>query len=146
MVKESADPGRPDVLAFVYANDESLDSSSLDTDHTPYLVSVREIEQLTGLDFFTSLSPSNQDAVETRTATKLWSGPDEDLPKSGAFAMRAPPGATAEMVARIDRLYGAEVDEEQERVLAANVERNVVRPCYRRCFRPIRRLVRVRFR
>ena len=37
-----------------------------------YLASVREIENLTGLDFFADLSPAEQDLLELPTATRLW--------------------------------------------------------------------------
>jgi len=37
-----------------------------------YLASVREIENLTGLNFFADLSPADQDLLELPTATRLW--------------------------------------------------------------------------
>ncbi len=72
VVKESGNPHRPDVLAFIYPHDERLSSSSQTVDHRPYLYSVRTIEEATGLDFFTVLSKSDQDAIETNVATALW--------------------------------------------------------------------------
>jgi endonuclease G len=72
VVREGEDPTRPDVLAFLYENDAWLNSSSLDTDHTPYLKSVREIEQLTGLNFFASLSRADQNAIEANSAEDIW--------------------------------------------------------------------------
>ena len=39
-----------------------------------YLTSVDNIEQLTGLDFLTSLDDSLEEKLESKIATKLWDG------------------------------------------------------------------------
>lgn len=116
VVKETDNPRRPDVLAFIYDNDASLGDSSLATDHAPYLVSVREIENLTGLDFFTGLSRPDQNSIETQTANHLWPGPDgHDSERIRSFALGAPDATSPVfMMAEIDRLYGADVSEERE--------------------------------
>lgn len=77
VVKESENPHRPDVLAFIFPHEEELDDSSDDFDDRPYLVSVREIERQTGLDFFTVLSKADQDAIEEKPASRLWPAGDE---------------------------------------------------------------------
>ncbi|MBL9084521.1 MAG: DNA/RNA non-specific endonuclease [Planctomycetales bacterium] len=76
VVKESGNRNRPDVLAFIYKNDAALDKSSLSIDHRGFLFSVRDVEAATGLDFFSGLSQSDQDAIESRKSTALWPGPD----------------------------------------------------------------------
>jgi endonuclease G, mitochondrial len=72
IVKDSGNSGRPDVLAFIYPHDETLSSSAGNVDHTPYLKSVKEVEDRTGLDFFTSLSSVNQRAIESEALDELW--------------------------------------------------------------------------
>ena len=72
------DPSKPSVLAFVYEHNPSLSSSSVDTDHEPFLVSVDEIEQLTNLDFFSNLSEEIQSEIESEAATELWTWNLED--------------------------------------------------------------------
>jgi DNA/RNA endonuclease G (NUC1) len=116
VVKDSNNPNRPDVLAFIYPNDASLTDSSLGADHTPYLVSVREIEEQTGLNFFSALSQTDQNAIETHVATELWPGPEDTHPHN-LHAMDGPVVAQSEqlrMMAEIDRLYGHNVAEERE--------------------------------
>jgi len=39
---------------------------------TEFLKSIREVERRTGLDFFSSLSQTQQDEIETKVATQLW--------------------------------------------------------------------------
>lgn len=39
---------------------------------TRYIVSIRELEEITGYDFFPGLDRSKQDAIETKTPTRLW--------------------------------------------------------------------------
>jgi endonuclease G len=130
VVKESNNAHRPDVLAFVYPNDASLDDSSLEADHEPFLVAVRDIERLTGLNFFSALSRTDQDAIETRPATHLWPGPENIHPHNMAAA-RAPSAkesANMRMVAEIDRLYGQDVEDEREpkRELVTGCEKTIV--------------------
>ena len=71
VVRSSPDDHRPDVLAFIYPQqDDGYDDGPYD--HTKYLVSVGDIEAATGLDFFTSLSEADQTAIERKAATGLW--------------------------------------------------------------------------
>ena len=71
VVKESQDPDRPDVLAFLYPHHE-LYIQKGPHNHVPYLVSVDYIEKLTGLDFLTTLPNNDEKAVEKAVATSLW--------------------------------------------------------------------------
>lgn len=71
VVKDSGDPRHPDVLAFLYPQDVERTSGE-GYDHTDYLVSVDRIERKTGLDFFTTLTPDEQDVIERRKARALW--------------------------------------------------------------------------
>ena len=72
VVRESNTANRPHVLAFIYDHKEGLGGSGAAVDHRPFLKSVREIETLTALDFFTTLSEADQDAIEEPRATTLW--------------------------------------------------------------------------
>ena len=73
MVKESNDPHRPDVLAFIYPQEcEDCKSQKGPFDHRKYLTSVNSIEAQTGLNFFTVLPDADQKAIESVTAKKLW--------------------------------------------------------------------------
>lgn len=71
VVRESQNPNRPDVLAFLYPH-HHLYVQKGPHNHTPYLVSVNYIEELTGLDFLTVLPNNDEDAVEQDAATSLW--------------------------------------------------------------------------
>lgn len=59
-----------DVLAFIYPQETPRKRGGYD--HRLYLTSVRKIEQLTGLQFFTRLRPDTQERLETVTAQELW--------------------------------------------------------------------------
>lgn len=87
VVKESDDPNRPDVLAFIYRNDPSLNDKSLDANHRRFLKPVREIEEATGLDFFASLSAADQRAIESEAASSLWPGQFLDERRRGLLAL-----------------------------------------------------------
>ena len=63
VVARMADDG-PRVLAFVMAQDVNDPKGSFE----PYLVSVREVEKATGLDFFSALPRAVQDRLETTRA------------------------------------------------------------------------------
>jgi endonuclease G len=43
-----------------------------DPELTRYVVSVRQVEALTGLDFFPKLSPAVQDRLESTAAPRAW--------------------------------------------------------------------------
>lgn len=71
VVRESEDPDRPDVLAFLYPH-HHLYKQKGPHDHLQYLVSVNYIEKLTGLDFLTALPNKDEKKVEKAVATSLW--------------------------------------------------------------------------
>ena len=71
VIRESRDPERPHVLAFLYPHHHFY-SEEGPYDHTPYLVSVDDIEELTGLDFLTALPDDIEEVVESTVATGLW--------------------------------------------------------------------------
>lgn len=71
-----------DVMAFIYPHaipqsDNRKVSSKKGYPHKKFLVSVDEIEQLTGLNFFTTLSDSVQNAIEKDAASDVWKDPGE---------------------------------------------------------------------
>jgi endonuclease G len=59
------------VLAFLYPH-HHLYKQAGPYDHTQYLVSVDQIEELTGLDFLTSLPDNIENKIESAVATSLW--------------------------------------------------------------------------
>lgn len=61
------DPARKEAIAFVMPN-EPLDAAKI----ASYIVSVRDVEALTGLDFLSVLGEELQNAVETVRQEKLW--------------------------------------------------------------------------
>lgn len=71
VVKESADPDSPDVLAFVYPQ-VGPGYLSAPYDHTRYLTSVEEIETLTGLSFLNVVPEPARQAVVKSSASGLW--------------------------------------------------------------------------
>lgn len=137
VVRESGDMNRPHVLAFIYPHDERLSSSSTSVDHTDYLFPVREIENRTGLNFFSGLSQADQNAIETDVATEIWQFtvsrpvPDSFAERAGTAKKMPPLPSSPET---IDRLYEQDVDSEQEpRQVKSNVTTS--RKFYRhRCF------------
>ncbi len=60
--------GQPDVIAFLIPN-QPLPKTA---DFKRFLVSVRRIEDLTGLNFMPELNDSTAAAVEANEATELW--------------------------------------------------------------------------
>lgn len=71
VIKDSGVEDRPDVLAFVYPQ-TGRGYRRGPFNHVKYLRSVREIERVTKLDFFTSLTRSKQDEIEIERASALW--------------------------------------------------------------------------
>ena len=55
-------------MAFIYPQN----TERKDKDHGKYLVSVDEVEKLTGLDFFMSLSLVEQRVIEGGVAEGIW--------------------------------------------------------------------------
>jgi DNA/RNA endonuclease G (NUC1) len=75
VVRESSDPGRPNVLAFIYPNSESrrvLPDQGGPFNHRKFLRSVDDIEKATGLDFLTALDDAVEDDLERVKAQALW--------------------------------------------------------------------------
>lgn len=74
VVRESDDPGRPHVLAFIYPNSESERVLPLRSpyNHSKFQKTVDEIERETGLDFLTSLDDDDENAVESVKAALDW--------------------------------------------------------------------------
>jgi DNA/RNA endonuclease G (NUC1) len=70
VVKESGDPERPDVLAFLYPHHRYPKKGPYD--QTPFLVSVDYIEELTGLDLLSALDDNAEEELERTPATALW--------------------------------------------------------------------------
>lgn len=61
------DPGRQEAIAFIMPNE------ALKTEDLPlYIVTMREVEEKTGLDFLSSLEKELQDSIETVRADGLW--------------------------------------------------------------------------
>jgi endonuclease G len=82
IIRESDTPDAPIVLAFIYPHtipqsDNKKKSSSKGYPHEKYLVSIAEIERLAGLNFFTSLSDSQQLSLEEAAALDIWDDPGE---------------------------------------------------------------------
>lgn len=75
VVKESQNPNRPDVLAFMYPHAIKPSDNRKPYKQKKFLVSVDDIEKRTGLDFFTSLSEADQKAIEENPETELWELP-----------------------------------------------------------------------
>ncbi len=71
VIKESGVPDRPDVLAFIYPQ-IGPGYSATPYNHSRYLASVDEIEQLTGIDFLMNLSDEDEAEIEKETAGSWW--------------------------------------------------------------------------
>ena len=61
------DPVRVEAIAFIMPNIK-LQSSDMPS----YIVTIREVEEKTGLNFLSSLKPKIEDAVELTKAEELW--------------------------------------------------------------------------
>ena len=71
VIKEGSDPGRPDVLAFIYPQ-VGPGYSFRPYDHVRFLTTVDEIEEMTGIDFLTSLSETVETSIEANRSSELW--------------------------------------------------------------------------
>jgi len=75
VVRESRDPKRPAVLAFIYPNSEStkvLAPKRGPFDHRKFAVSVDAIESRTGLDFLTMLDDPIESEIERIVELSIW--------------------------------------------------------------------------
>lgn len=82
IIRESEDPNKSHVIAFIYPHaiqpsNNRKKSSTQEYPHNKFLVSVDDIENHTGLDFFVSLTESEQKAIEEEAATDVWTDPGE---------------------------------------------------------------------
>ena len=71
VVRETQTPNEPEVLAFLYPH-HHLYRQAGSHDHVQYLVSVDQIEELTGLNFLTNLPNNIEHKIESVAATGLW--------------------------------------------------------------------------
>jgi endonuclease G len=71
VVRETQTPNEPEVLAFLYPH-HHLYRQAGPHDHLQYLVSVDYIEELTGLNFLTTLPNNIENKIESVAATSLW--------------------------------------------------------------------------
>ena len=84
VIRESDDPKKPHVLAFLYPHaikpsDNRTKSGKFP--HAKFLVSIDTIENHTGLDFFTVLTAEEQAAIEATPAEAVWDDPGKfELP------------------------------------------------------------------
>ena len=76
VIKESGNPQRPDVLGFVYPQEDATYRRG-PYPHEQFLVTLDRIEAMTGLDFLTRLDESDQALIEAQIGA-LW-------PVEGAF-------------------------------------------------------------
>jgi len=61
------DPQREEAIAFIMPNEK------LNTEDMPnYIVTIRSVEQKTGLDFLSDLDKQVQDVIENKRAKGLW--------------------------------------------------------------------------
>ena len=72
VIVDSTDPLDPEAIAFIMPN-EDLSNRTLDR----HLVSIDEIERVTGLDLLASLPTDVQDTIEREPAEELWPTEDE---------------------------------------------------------------------
>ncbi|MDE0706035.1 MAG: DNA/RNA non-specific endonuclease [Rhodospirillaceae bacterium] len=68
----------PEVLAFIYPQVGPGYTANPPISPSRFLVSVSEVEQLTGLNFFSKLTPDQQSKFESTVATALWPVEKED--------------------------------------------------------------------
>lgn len=68
VVRKGSNATKPEVLAFIYPQE----TERKDKNHSKYLVSVDEVEQRTGLDFFTCFSAEQQQVIEANKAGAIW--------------------------------------------------------------------------
>lgn len=72
VIRETADPNRPEVLAFRFPQQHPKYKQPKPRDLAYFLVSVDRIEKETGLDFLTALPDAAEAQIEATKATKLW--------------------------------------------------------------------------
>lgn len=78
VIRESGIPHRPNFLAFIYPQ-VGPGYSFTPYNHARFLTSVDEIEQLTGIDFLTSLPDGVEAELEAKEAPGLWPADASDF-------------------------------------------------------------------
>jgi DNA/RNA endonuclease G (NUC1) len=79
VIRESADPQQPNVLAFLYPQISARYYARRPYPHQNYLVTVDLLEWLTGLDFFSNLPEDKQGVLEKQQHQWLWPVADDDF-------------------------------------------------------------------
>jgi competence protein ComEC len=91
--ENDADPNQPHVLAFIYPHAEILNDRKPTVDHSKFLVSVNEIEERTGLNFFSNLPSSDQESIEQQAQNETWEWDfDDNFRRTIARVMRGESG------------------------------------------------------
>lgn len=124
----------PHVLAFVIPMEGDETHSRQTADVRPFLTSVDIIEALTGLDFLTSLPDSEEEFIEQRVFTELWSSTSPVLaerpPPAPAPAAPQPPvvNPSAEVSLREGITASAAEQDLAKQIKAAGWEYTMPRP------------------
>jgi DNA/RNA endonuclease G (NUC1) len=80
VIRESGIPNRPNFLAFLYPQ-VGPGYTRRPYNHARFLTTVDEIEQLTGIDFLTSLADADEAELEAQQGPGLWpADPSEFIP------------------------------------------------------------------
>lgn len=79
VIKDGPQPNSPDVMAFIYPQVGPGYYMGKPYDHTRYMTSIDEIEKLTGIDFLTTLSVSDQERIESYANRILWPSRSDDF-------------------------------------------------------------------
>lgn len=67
LYKIAYDPHKTEAIAFIMPNEKLVNS-----DMPKYIVTIREVERKTGLDFLSKLDIHVQDVIENKRVTELW--------------------------------------------------------------------------
>lgn len=78
--RRDEETGQTEVLAFLYPQvGPGYTGRHTEYRHERYLTTIREIEELTGLNFKTSKDPDTEETLETQRANALWEPRDLEL-------------------------------------------------------------------
>ncbi len=78
VLSAGANKNTPDALAFIYPQ-VGAGYLNKNYDHTRYLTTIDEIEELTGIDFLTVLPKDKQKSLEKEQASDLWPAEKKDF-------------------------------------------------------------------
>ena len=70
VVRDSDDPARPEVLAYLFPHDPMLSDADKRQDMSAFVVGVDRLERLTGLNFFANLPDEVRAAIEAEPAAE----------------------------------------------------------------------------